>query len=408
MALFQYRAVQGDGAIAQGNIDAGSRQEAFRQLESKGLKPINVTEGGKAAQPKNGGGFLPQPRKVSQRDLENFTRQLSSLLASGVPLSRAMSILCREAASPAAKEQWKKINDLVVNGTSLASAMASSPQTFPKVYTAMVEAGETGGFLDLVLKQIADFQSREKELRAKVVSAMVYPCVLAFIAVVVVIFLMLFFIPKFQEMFADMGVALPLITTIVVSISEFVGSKYGALGGFGIVFGAYLFQQWLQSEQGRRKWQHIVLRLPVIGPLVARYAMARFCRMLGTLLSSGVPLMTSLRVSSDTIGNQTLTDAIANSIERVKQGDALAASLSDCKELFSGSVIEMVAVAEESGRLDKELMRLAVETEEEMDRSLRMAVSLMEPAMLVVMASIIAVIFIAMVLPIFEIGDHIN
>lgn len=409
MAIFQYRAIQGDGSIAQGNLDAGNRQEVCRQLEARGLKPISVTEGAQAAQARQaGGGLFPRSRRVSQRDLENFTRQLSSLLASGVPLSRAMNILCREASSPAAKEQWKRINDLVVDGTSLANAMALSPQTFPRVYTAMVEAGETGGFLELVLSQIADFQAREKDLRGKVVSAMVYPIVLMCIATAVVIFLMLFFIPTFQTMFNDLGAELPWITTVVVSISEFVGSKYGALLAMGILFGVYLLRKWLESEQGRRQWQHFVLRVPVLGPLVARYAMARFCRMLGTLLASGVALMTSLRVASETIGNQTLTDAVSNSIDRVKQGDALAASLADCRELFAGSVLEMISVAEETGRLDKELLRIAQEAEEEMERQLRMAVSLMEPLMLVVMASVIAVIFIAMVLPIFEIGDQIS
>ena len=185
MPTFSYRALQADGKIAEGVLDAPGRPDALRQMESLGLRPVNLAEN--AAKAKNGAGVLAssgnvafkfESKKVSGKELENFTRLLSSLLAAGVPLSRALVILHKEASAPAAKAKWKEVHDLVVDGMSLADAMAKSPETFPRVYVAMVEAGEAGGFLDVVLAQIAEFQSREKDLKGKVLTAMLYPCIL--------------------------------------------------------------------------------------------------------------------------------------------------------------------------------------------------------------------------------------
>src|SRR5438270_4081587 len=211
MPLFQYRAVQADGVLAEGQLEAAGRQEAFQQMAGKGLRPVSLAE---KATARDKTSALPQSLaslslfkksdKISARALENFTRLLSSLLAAGVPLSRALTILYKEASTPAATAKWKEIHDLVIDGMSLADAMGKSPETFPRVYTAMVQAGETGGFLDLVLAQIADFQAREKDLRSKVTAAMLYPCVLLFLALAVLVFLLTFFIPKFQVIFSGL------------------------------------------------------------------------------------------------------------------------------------------------------------------------------------------------------------
>jgi type II secretory pathway component PulF len=271
----------------------------------------------------------------------------------------------------------------------------------------MVQAGETGGFLDLVLAQIADFQAREKELRAKVLTALLYPSILLVLALGVLIFLLVFFIPRFQAIFSGFGAALPLLTQIIVNISHVVRA-YGLYVALGLGLGAYMVRTWLTSEQGRRTWERWILQAPVVGPLLAEFAMARFCRMLGTLLGAGVPLINGLNVARKSIGNQILVDAVSNSIERVKEGDALGPSLSDCKELFSGSVLEMVSVAEESGRLDQELVRLANVTEADLDRQLKTAVAFAEPLMLFFIAAFIGTIFIGMVIPIFTIQDYIK
>src|SRR6266705_1540519 len=234
MALFEYRALQADGVVAEGQLEAAGRQEVFRQMEGRGLRLVSLSE--KAASESGTGLGLPasldslqlrlKSQKISARALENFTRLLSSLLAAGVPLSRALVILYKEASTPSAADKWKEIHDLVIDGMSLADAMGKSPETFPRVYVAMVQAGETGGFLDLVLNQIADFQAREKEMRGKVMTAMLYPAILLVLALCVLVFLLVFFIPRFQTIFAGFGAKLPLLTQMIVSTSELMRS-YG-------------------------------------------------------------------------------------------------------------------------------------------------------------------------------------
>jgi len=416
MPSFQYKALQLDGGLTEGQLEAAGRQEAFRRMDELGLRPIKLAErtpGAEAtASPSPGlalGGLTlgGSAERVSPRALENFTRLLSSLLAAGVPLSRALVILHKEAASPAASAKWKEIHDLVIDGMSLADAMAKSPKVFPRVYVAMVQAGETGGFLDLVLAQIADFQSREKELRSKVLTAMLYPIILLVLALGVVVFLLTFFIPRFQSVFAGFGAALPLPTQIVVSASDTVRA-YGPLVLICLVVGGFLLRHWVASESGRRVWEGLVLRAPVLGSLVAQFAMARFCRMLGTLLGADVPLVQALNVARRSIGNQILVDAVTQSIERVQEGGQLGASLADCQGLFPRSVLEMISVAEESSRLDEELVRIANVTEGDLDRALKTAVAFAEPLMLFVIAGFIGAIFISMVLPIFTLQQYIK
>ena len=401
--------------MAEGQLEAADRQGAFAQMAGLGLRPVSLSEKAGAATSAGfampaalaGLSFRRHSTKVSGRELENFTRLLSSLLAAGVPLSRALVILYKESSSPAASAKWKEIHDLVVDGASLADSMAKSPETFPRVYTAMVQAGETGGFLDLVLAQIADFQAREKELRSKVMSAMLYPSILFLLAIGVLIFLLTFFIPRFQGIFKGFGATLPVATQIVIGVSNMVRS-YGAFVAVGLVIAGVLLRTWFTSEKGRRTWEGLVLRSPVLGPLVAEFAMARFCRMLGTLLGAGVPLVQGLSVARKSIGNQILVDAVAQSIERVQQGGQLGMSLAETQGLFPSSVVEMITVAEESGRLDQELVRIANVTEGDLDRELKTAVALMEPMMLFFIAAFIGTIFISMVLPIFTLQDYIK
>jgi type II secretory pathway component PulF len=415
MPLFQYKGLQANGAMAEGQLEAATRPDAFAQLAVLGLRPISLAEKAGAAS-KNGKiapaslgsiSLFKKAHKVSARALEDFTRLLSSLLAAGVPLSRALVILYKESSNPAAQAKWKEVHDSVVDGMSLADSMAKSPETFPRVYTAMVQAGETGGFLDLVLAQIADFQAREKDLRAKVMAAMLYPCVLLTLALAVLVFLLTFFIPKFQVIFKGLGAALPLPTQIVLGASHILRS-YGLFVLIGIVVIASLVRNWVTSEKGRRVWEGIILRVPMVGPLVAQFAMARFARMLGTLLGAGVPLVQALNVARKSIGNQILVDAVAQAIERVQQGGQLGASLAECKGLFPSSVVEMVAVAEESGKLDVELVRIANVTEGDLDRHLKTAVAFAEPLLLFFIAAFIGTIFISMVLPIFTMQEYIK
>ena len=412
MAIFKYKALQPDGSAALGKVEAGGRQEALRVIEARGLTALRlnevaqaVTTGGNPAAPGLKWGFASS--RVSFDALEDFTRSLSSLLTAAVPLSRALMILAKETSQPAAAAKWRELHDLVIDGVPLAGAMGRSPEVFPRVYVAMVESGEAGGFLDVVLAQIADFQAREKELRAKVLSALMYPAVLLTLALGVLVLLMVFFIPRFQTLFAGFNAALPAITQIIIAASRAVRS-YGLYAAGAVVAAVYFGKTWLASDANRRKWEGVLLWLPVVGPLAAQLAMARFCRMLGTLLGAGVPLMSGLHVARRSLGYQTLIDLIADSTERVSKGEPLAAALSGCRAIFPGSTLEMIAVAEESGRLDQELVRLAGVTETTLDRRLKTAVTLAEPIMLFFIAGFIGVIFVGMVIPIFTLQDYIK
>jgi type IV pilus assembly protein PilC len=432
MPQFAYKAMQDDGVMTEGFLDASNRHEAMRQVEGRGLRPIKLAESANGAVAKkpgaarapeksgaNGdsasdaaasGGLMTSfggKPKITARMLENFTRLLSSLLAAGVPFSRALVILHRESAEPVAKAKWKEIHDLVIDGMSLSKAMERSPETFPRVYVAMVEAGETGGFLDLVLAQIADFQAREKELKSKVMTALMYPIILLILALGVLIFLLVFFIPRFQLIFASFNAELPLITQIIVKTSELVRG-YGLFLGAGLVIGFFSLRTWFNSPKGKRAWEGMLLKITLVGPLIAQFAMARFCRMLGTLLQAGVPLISALNVARRSIGNQVLIDAVSDSIDRVKEGKPLGKSLAQNRDLFPGAIVEMISVAEESGKLDVELMRIATVTEGDLDRQLKSVVALAEPVMLFFIAAFIGTIFIGMVIPIFSLQDHIK
>ena len=414
MPTFKYKALKAGGGVAEGVVEASGRPDALRQIQTLGLRPVNVVEKAAAAR-KNGApaavpanfSFKFESKKVPAKALENFTRLLSSLLAAGVPLSRAMVILYKESSNPVVSAKWRELHDLVVDGMSLSAAMAKSPETFPSVYTAMVEAGEAGGFLDVVLAQIAEFQMKEKDLRAKVMTAMLYPCILFVLATVVLTAMLVFFIPKFQTVFSSIHGSLPLITQIIIGASHVVRS-YGVLVLGGLIAAIFLLRTWFVSEKGRRIWEMILLKSPLTGPLTAQFAMARFCRMLGTLLGAGVPLVHCLNVARRSIGNQILVDAVSQAIERVQQGGRLGESLADCKDLFPSSILEMISVAEESGRLDGELVRIAAVTEVDLDRHLKTAVAFAEPLMLFVIAGFIGVIFIGMLLPVLSMSQYIK
>ena len=236
---------------------------------------------------------------------------------------------------------------------------------------------------------------------------MIYPCILLCLALVVLTVLLIFFIPKFQRVFVSLHGSLPMITQLIIGASHLVRS-YGLFVVAGLVAVGFLVRAWVASEKGKRIWEGLILKSPLVGPLIAQFAMARFCRMLGTLIGAGVPLVHGLNVSRRSIGNQILVDAVGQSIERVQQGGRLGQSLADCNALFSGSTLEMISVAEESGKLDSELVRIAVVTEADLDRNLKTAVAFAEPVMLFLIAAFIGTIFIGMLLPVLSMSDYIK
>lgn len=409
MTTFAYTAIGNKGEKTTGTLAADCKASAIAQVVQKGLHPVSITEqsgkgNGATARAAASGA---RPGRVPQKAVEAFTRELANLLAGGVPLSRALSLLKREASNHAAKYLWGTIHDDVVGGTALADAIAKWPKNFSTVYVAMVRAGEAGGFLDVVLNQIAEFRAREQDLKGKVKAALIYPCVLACLAVVVLIALLTFFIPTFSKMFNEFGGTLPLLTRWIIWLSGIVKS-YGLFLAVAIVILGVFLKRGLSSDAGRRRFEQTLLAVPILGTVIAHFALVRFCRMLGTLVGSGVPLVASLRVAREAIGNQTLADTVSNAIDQVQRGMALSKALGETERLFPPSVVETIAVAEETGRLDKELVRIATSFEGDLDRQLRMLVAVLEPLLLFVMAGLIGTIVIGMLLPIFNVQDLVK
>jgi type II secretory pathway component PulF len=403
MATFVYKAIDAQGRQVADKLVATDRASAIEELCGRSLSPVSIER----QEDRRAEGLTARIGRASKSEVEAFTRQLANLLAAGVPLSRALNLLSREASKPAAAKLWAAIHDQVAGGASLADAFAQYPKAFSPVYVAMVRAGETGGFLDVVLEQIATFRSREQDLKGKVTSALIYPMVLSVLAGGILVFLLTYFIPRFSVMFAEFGGSLPSLTKGIVAVSHLV-VRYWFVLVLVIALAVFGIRRALAREEGRRVLEGMILRSPLFGRAVAKFALVRFCRMLGTLIEAGVPLVAALRVAKEAIGNQVLADTVDGAIDDVQRGTALAHSLEGCRVLFPASVIEMVSVAEESGRLDKELTRLAGAYEADLDRHLKMLVALVEPALLFVMAALVGTIVIGMILPIFNMQELIR
>ncbi|MFC1838275.1 type II secretion system F family protein [Thermodesulfobacteriota bacterium] len=404
MPTFSYKALDQNGREISDSIDLTSRDAVIDKIISDGLSPVSVDENKETASSSK---TFSRTGRISKSDIEAFTRELANLLTGGVSLSRSLSILGREASNPAAKTQWSAIKDCVADGMSLADAFAKFPKSFSNVYVAMVRAGEAGGFLDIVLDQIASFQSRERKLIGKVKAATIYPIILAVLGIMIMIFLMTFFIPRFSSIFDDFGGALPTLTLFIIGASDFL-VKYWLIILMAVVSLFVVFKRTMSKSEGRRVIEGLLLKTPLIGKILARFALVRFSRMLGTLAGADVALVTALNVASEAIGNQVLSDALIETVKKVRNGSSLSAGMSGCPQLFPSSVVEMISVAEASGRLDKELVRLSETYEEDLDRRLGMLVAQAEPALLFLMAIVVGTVIMGMLLPIFNLQELIR
>lgn len=402
MPVFEYTATDTRGATVTDTIAAQNRKVALDTLFNKGLYPASIRE-----KRSTQAAASRLPGRVTKSDVEQFTRELGNLLAAGMSLSKALQILSRESSKPVSRKLWSDIHDSVANGTSLAESLQQFPKLFSSVYIAMVQAGETGGFLELVLSQIADFRSRELELKNRVQAALIYPIILMILAFFILLFLLVYFIPRFSSIFADFGGTLPGLTRGIVGASEAVLQHWMfIIGAVALIFVAA--KSFLGRPEGKAAMEKWILQVPLIGKLSARFAFVRFARMLGTLLNAGVPLIAALRVAKEAIGNRTLSRTVEDAVDKVRKGMSLAQGLRECPSLFSGANIEMITVAEESSRLGEELSRLAEYNEKELDRNLKTAVSFAEPMMLFVMAALVGTIVIGMLLPIFNLQELIH
>ncbi|HON67788.1 MAG TPA: type II secretion system F family protein [Phycisphaerae bacterium] len=392
MATFTYTAKTQTGQTVTGVLTAESRHAALRTLDDRSLFPIEVNEGGKADRLTVTGAR----RKIKLKALTTFYSQLSDLLRAGVPVLRSIDVLARSASNPLLAEILKEIYADVSGGQTLADSMAKHSNIFNELTIAMIRAGEKGGFLEDVLARIAVFTERQDELRNKLIGSMIYPIVLMIAGIVVVTLLMLTVVPKIRGFLerADK----PWVTDALFWTSDFLQTQgHYVLGVIAII--AIIAVPLLKSEQGKLKMDIFKLKAPIIGPVVTMVAVCRFCRILGTMLHNGVPILQSLKISKDSAGNRVLAAEIDKAADNVQRGEPLAAPLGQCG-LFPPDIVDMIAVAEESNNLEKVLVQIADSNEARTARQIDLAVRLLEPLMLLVMAVVVLIIAVALLVPI--------
>lgn len=401
MNQFRYIARTEAGQKISGMIEAETEAAVLRVLEEKRLFPISVSgqgvrvAGGKPSRPK---------RRVKSRDLGIMYGQLADLLGSGVPLLRALDSLIRSTSAPALRELLREIRGSVSEGKSLHESVKQYPEVFPPLHAAMVQAGERAAFLEQVLRSLSEFLERLDELRSKVMGAMIYPAILTALGTTVMLGALVFFVPKFQPLLAN--VKKPLPTELLFAASTVVrGHWYLVLIGVGALVAAVWMN--LRSEKARRWLEKMRLKVPVVGNALRLLAITRFCRILGTMLANGVPLLQALKISRDATGSTLLGERILEATEAVRDGKRLSEPLG-VGDFFPEQILAMIAVAEESNKLDKVLVQIADTVERRTNRQVDQAVRLIEPVILCLVAAGIGFLALGLLLPIFTMASSLG
>ena len=402
MPDFAYTARNESGSDVVGTITAASKREALCALGERALFPLRVET---AAAPRI---TWQRTQRVKAQLLATNLTQLADLLHSGVPLLRSLDVLAEQCAHRGLAEVLADVRDQVAEGASLDEALSRHPRVFGELTISMVRAGGEGAFLEDALKRTADFLQQQEELKSRVIGAMTYPAILAIAGFTVTLVLIVFFVPKFAELFARLEErgGLPTATVWLLWLSDTLG-RYGlflAAGAIGLVIWA---RRQMRTERGRLWVDRWKLKVPIFGKILLGFAVSRFCRVLGTLLRNGVPLLRSLEISSESTGNRVLSHAIRASGENISAGDTLSAPLAACG-LFPRPVMAMISVAEESNNLDNVLINIADGIDRQTGRQLDLMVRLLEPLMLLIMATVILFVLVALLLPVFEMSATVG
>ena len=417
MPQFSFKVMNSAGKEQNGKINAVSKDAAIAELKNKGLFIISiraVAEAKKAAGPKKsggGGGFNINlgPMVIKRKDLTVVTRQLAILLGAGLPLIRSLRTLERQAKKPAVRTILCKTSDLVEGGATFAEALSQSPKTFDKLYLNMVRAGEASGAMEVILDRLAGFMEKAARIAGKVKSALIYPCVILSISVLALIGLMVFIVPNFRKIFSDLlgpDEPLPAVTQFLIFVSDTMMNTWWWYI-IGIVAIIVAFKVTNATKGGKWAIDWCKYNMPLFGPIIAKTAISRFSRTLGTLMSSGVPVPSALSIVKDTSGNEVVADAVQKVYDAVKEGEGIAVPLGKTK-IFPEMVISMVEVGEETGKLPEMLDKIAVTYDEEVDNAVGALTSLIEPLMIVGLAGIVGTIVIALFLPLTKIIEKMS
>ncbi len=409
MPAYSYKAITPAGVAKEGVLDAANEAQVLENLHAQGLIPVRIQAGKAGAAAAHAGVKKPQglfaSKKLKQEDIMALTQQMSSMLKAGLPLDRALGILLEISDKPVVTELVQNIQSQVRSGKRFGDALEESGK-FSRFYVNMVRAGEAGGSIDNALARLVEYLARAKELRGTVISALIYPAILAFVATVSIFALLTFVVPQFAQMFKDMGGELPTITRIVMSVADTLKSYWWAvLGGFLLLL--LSVQYLLTNETARTSLDRSMLRWPLVGTLVGKIETARFSRSLGTLLHNGVPLLGALKIAKNTVGNRVMAAAVEESADSLKQGESLTRTLLG-KGVFPPYALHMLRVGEETGRMEELLREVADIYDDEVKTSVKQMLALLEPVLIMVMALAILVIIGSVLLPMINMADLVK
>lgn len=410
MAKFAYKALNKDGKEIFGIIEADSQALAINDVRQLGLYPTNVREARKSdekrARKQKGGINEFYIGGVKMKQITMMTRQMATLIDAGLPLLRSLNVLITQMQASKLRDVLREVSADVQSGSTFSEGLAKHPKVFDRLFVNMVRAGEVGGMLEVVLNRLAVFMERRQALKRKVVGALIYPVAVVVIATAIVSLLLIYVVPIFAEIFAGFGGNLPKPTQFLVTVADFMKFQWWKLL---LIFSSTVITLKLASKSKMVKsvLDRVSLKLPLVGDLATKVGVARFARTLGTLITSGVPILQALKITKETISNEVIQNAVQKVHDSIKEGDTIAAPLDECK-VFPSMVVNMIDVGEETGSLDSMLIKVADIYDAEVEAAIEAMLALMEPVIIIGLGIVIGFIVIALYLPIFSLGDMIN
>jgi type IV pilus assembly protein PilC len=415
MPVFAYEAINNDAQKVKGDVTADSKDQAIKLIQEKGLRPTRLqmqkdapakraVPGVEQAAPKKKGPLFKGGVKTAE--IVTFTTQLSTLQDAGLPIVRSLNILEEQQKPGRLKDELEAISEEVEQGSTFSEALSKYPKSFNKLYISMVKAGEAGGVLDVILRRLAGFMEKSQKLRKKVKGALIYPAAVITVAAAILVVIMLFVVPAFEKMFADIGQSLPAPTQLLLSTSQALQTYWFLLPGIPILL-VFSMKMVARTERGGRTLDAFKLKMPVFGNIIKKSSVARFCRTLGTLIASGVPILEALRIVRDAVGNIIISNAIEDVHSSIREGDTIADPLR-ASGIFDELLVNMIDVGEETGELDKMLMKIADNYEMDVDVAVEGMSSLLEPVLIVGLGLVVGFIVVSLFLPLVSIIKNIQ
>jgi general secretion pathway protein F len=404
MPVFQYKAASIDGEVFNGTLSGTSREQVVAQLQALGQIPIQVNESTQPGSKKRSRSPIRRgARRITDQHISNATRELATLLRAGLPLDRALSILASLSEGERMKQLLEEIREQVKSGATLADAMQAQEGVFSRFYLNLLRAGEAGGALEVVLERLAEHMEQSREVQDTLLSALIYPAILIFVAVISIFILLGYVVPQFTELFEGVGQVLPLPTRITIATGEFL-QNFGWVLVLLAAAAAWRIRYQLSQPRGRYRWHARFLKFPLAGSIITKIEVTRFARTLGMLLHNGVPLLKALSIVKDTVDNRVIADGLERVASSLKEGQSLAAPLAEIAH-FPAFAVHMIRVGEESGRLEDILQQVAQVYERETQTTIKRALALLEPVMILVLGLVIAGVIISILMAILGINE---